>query len=227
MRKYLTSWVLISLGFFFSCATPPRNSVVETPVPPELSLLPETKSLPETEPLPETGPAAPGAIMGKGLNDPEKLAAFLLNSNPNADPRFTAELARLYTEEAAVEGVNHDIAFAQMCLETGFLRYGGLVTPDMNNFCGLGSIGPGQNGERFSSPRIGVRAHIQHLKAYATGEELKGELVDPRYRWVRYGSAPDITGLAGTWAADKEYAVKIRTILDRLYSYPDPIKEKG
>ncbi|MDR2020201.1 MAG: glucosaminidase domain-containing protein [Treponema sp.] len=160
--------------------------------------------------------------MGKGFNDPEKLTAFLLDSNPNADPRFTAELARLYTEEAAVEGVNHDIAFAQMCLETGFLRYGGLVTPDMNNFCGLGSIGPGQNGERFPSPRIGVRAHIQHLKAYATDEELRGELVDPRYRWVRYGSAPDITGLAGTWAADKEYALKIRTILDRLYSYPNP-----
>jgi hypothetical protein len=176
---------------------------------------------PEAGPLPETGPAAPGAIMGTGRKDPEKLAAFLLDSNPGADPRFTAELARLYTEEAAVEGVNHDIAFAQMCLETGFLRYGGLVTPDMNNFCGLGAIGPGQNGERFSSPRIGVRAHIQHLKAYASEEELKGELVDPRYRWVRYGSAPDIAGLAGTWAADREYAVKIKAILDRLYRYPD------
>ncbi|MDR1374300.1 MAG: glucosaminidase domain-containing protein [Treponema sp.] len=165
--------------------------------------------------------------MGKGHNKPEKLAAFLLDSNPNTDLRFASELARLYTEEAAVEGVNHDIAFAQMCLETGFLRYGGLVTPDMNNFCGLGSIGPGQNGERFSSPRIGVRAHIQHLKAYATTEELNGELVDPRYRWVRYGSAPDMAGLAGTWAADQEYAVKIGTILDRLHRYPEPAGESG
>jgi hypothetical protein len=104
-----------------------------------------------------------------------------------------------------------------MCLETGFLRFGGLVTQDMNNFCGLGAIGPGQNGERFSSPRIGVRAQIQHLKAYATDEPLRQDLVDPRYRWVRYGSAPTIAGLAGTWAADRDYAEKIRNILERLY----------
>jgi hypothetical protein len=155
--------------------------------------------------------------MGKGLAAPVKLASFLSESNPGAERSFAETLARLYVEEAAAEGVNHDVAFAQMCLETGFLRYGGLVTPEMNNFCGLGSIGPGQPGERFPSPRIGVRAHIQHLKAYATDEPLRGELVDPRYRWVRYGSAPLISGLAGTWAADREYAGKITAILERLY----------
>jgi hypothetical protein len=207
MQRYFNCCLLIPLGIlFFSCVTPQKF--------PEAGL-PPSEAAPEAASL-----AAPSAIMGKGLKEPEKLAAFLLDSNPKADPRFTAELARLYTEEAATEGVNHDVAFAQMCLETGFLRYGGLVTPEMNNFCGLGSIGPGQIGERFSSPRIGVRAHIQHLKAYATDEGLKGELVDPRYRWVRYGSAPDRAGLAGTWAADKEYAVKIRTILERLYHDP-------
>jgi hypothetical protein len=114
--------------------------------------------------------------------------------------------------------VNHDLAFAQMCLETGFLRYGNLVTPDMNNFCGLGSIGPNQRGEVFPDPRIGVRAHIQHLKAYATEEPLRQDLVDPRYRWVKYGHAPTLDGLAGTWASDKEYAKKIRSILERLYA---------
>jgi hypothetical protein len=133
------------------------------------------------------------------------------------DPDYIKELALFYIEEAAAEGVNHDIAFAQMCLETGFLHFGGLVTQDMNNFCGLGAIGPGQNGEWFSTPRIGVRAQIQHLKAYATDEPLRRELVDPRYRWVRYGSAPTIAALAGTWAADREYAQKIRGILERLY----------
>jgi hypothetical protein len=46
---------------------------------------------------------------------------------------------------------------------------------------------------------------------------LRRELVDPRYRWVRYGSAPTIAGLAGTWAADREYAHKLRSILERLY----------
>jgi hypothetical protein len=106
-----------------------------------------------------------------------------------------------------------------MCHETGFLRYGGLVTPDMNNFCGLGSIGPGQPGERFSSARIGVRAHIQHLKGYASDAPLKGELVDPRYRWIKYGSAPSIHDLTGRWASDREYGNKLSAILERLYSF--------
>ncbi|GHU81830.1 hypothetical protein FACS189468_5160 [Spirochaetia bacterium] len=164
-------------------------------------------------------PALPRRIMGKGLMEEEKLASFLMRSNDGTEAAFVKALARYYVEEADVEGVNHDVAFAQMCLETGFLRYGNLVTADMNNFCGLGAIGPEKPGETFPSPRIGVRAHIQHLKAYASEEPLRQDLVDPRYRWVRYGSSPLITGLAGTWAADKEYAVKINKILERLYQY--------
>ncbi|MDR3171419.1 MAG: glucosaminidase domain-containing protein, partial [Treponema sp.] len=132
---------------------------------------------------------------------------------------FLRDLAVFYIEEAAIEGVNHDVAFAQMCLETGFLRYGNLVTPDMNNFAGLGAIGPEQPGLSFPDPRTGVRAQIQHLKGYATDTPLKQELVDPRYRWIRYGSAPAIRGLAGTWAADRQYAVKISDILERLYAF--------
>jgi hypothetical protein len=114
-----------------------------------------------------------------------------------------------------------------MCLETGFLRYGGLVTADMNNFCGLGSTGPGQPGEHFPSPRIGARAHIQHLKAYATDAPLRQDLVDPRYFYVRYGSAPTLNGLAGSWAADREYAKKIRNILQRLYAFAFAPVESG
>jgi hypothetical protein len=148
----------------------------------------------------------------------EKLAAFLLGVNSAADPEFVKQLSALYIEEAALEGIDHDVAFAQMCLETGFLRYGGLVTGDMNNFCGLGAIGPEQPGERFPSPQLGVRAQIQHLKGYATPDSLNQDLVDPRYKYVRYGSAPTIKGLTGTWAADPSYAEKIVNILRRIYT---------
>jgi hypothetical protein len=164
-------------------------------------------------------PEVPLRILGTGRISPETLSRFLLLMNPGAVTDFTAELARFYAEEAEIEGVNHDVAFAQMCLETGFLRYGNLVTADMNNFCGLGAIGGAQRGERFPEPRTGVRAHIQHLKAYATDEPLRQDLVDPRYRWVRYGSAPTIYGLAGTWAADQDYAEKIKDILEMLYQF--------
>ena len=164
-------------------------------------------------------PITPEFIMGRGLILPDDLSDFLLGINPEVEKAFAQELALLYIEEASIEGVNHDAAFAQMCLETGFLRFGGLVTADQNNFCGLGATGPGYPGAKFPDPRTGVRAHIQHLKAYATDAPLKQELVDPRYHFVRYGSSPAIKGLAGTWAVDGLYADKINNILERLYNF--------
>ena len=155
--------------------------------------------------------------MGTGSVGTDRLAEFLKTNNPKVDPARARELAALYVEEAAAEGVNHDVAFAQMSLETGALRFGGLVTPDMHNYCGLGSIGPGKPGERFPTAQLGVRAHVQHLKAYATSSPLKRTIVDPRYKYVRLGSAPTISDLAGKWAADPEYGNKIRGILFRLY----------
>jgi hypothetical protein len=214
-------FLVLTMTIFFSCAAAPPVREI----PPEFS----GETIPQAI---ESGGIASGGvpekpekmkvpeyIMGTGLIPPENMAAFLLETNPAAEKAFVKDLAYFYSEEAAIEGVNHDAAFAQMCLETGFLRYGSLVTPDMYNFCGLGSIGPGQNGERFPDPRTGVRAHIQHLKAYATDAPLKQDLVDPRYRWVKHGSSPAITGLSGTWASDKNYAQKISNILERLYDF--------
>jgi hypothetical protein len=193
-----------------------ENPEISIPLSPENPVRgAEPEDLPEISAAVFTGKD----IMGKGETGPETLSSFLLSANSGADPEFAKELAGYYVEEAEAEGVNHDIAFAQMCLETGFLRYGGLVTAEMNNFCGLGSIGPGEPGERFSSARMGVRAHIQHLKAYATDTPLKNELVDPRRRWVRQGSAPLLKNLSGTWAADIQYSYKIGVILSRLYSH--------
>ncbi|WP_232616854.1 glucosaminidase domain-containing protein [Treponema primitia] len=157
-------------------------------------------------------------LLGQGQVDAEYLASFLLSVNDAADPDFVKQLSLFYVEEAALEGIDHDVAFAQMCLETGFLRYGGLVTNEMNNFCGLGALSRENPGERFPTPQMGVRAQIQHLKAYATTDPLNQELVDPRYRYVRYGAAPTIEGLAGTWAADRSYAEKIVGVLQRLYT---------
>ncbi|MDR2160038.1 MAG: glucosaminidase domain-containing protein [Treponema sp.] len=199
-----------------SCAHP--GKAVPAAGTPAASGIPAERTVPREDTLPPPPQRAiPEDILGRGRTDAEALARFLERSNNEADRNFVMELAALYVEEAAAEGVNHDMAFAQMCLETGFLRYGGLVNAGMNNFCGLGAIGPGQPGEVFPNPRTGVRAHIQHLKGYATDLPLNGELVDPRYRWVRKGSSPKIRGLAGTWAADKNYGDKINRILERMY----------
>jgi hypothetical protein len=155
-------------------------------------------------------------IISNGYTTEVQLQIFLRNNNENALTQFP-DLPKLYREEAAWEGVNHDLAFCQMCLETGFLRFGGDIRPQQNNFAGLGSIGGGAEAASFPSARIGVRAHIQHLKAYASLEPLVQQEVDPRFRFVTRGVAPTIDQLSGRWSADLDYGTKIKAMFKRLY----------
>ncbi len=178
-----------------------------------------TAAPPLRAPIAVAPPPVPERIMGAGYASADRLASFLVANNPAVTLSRAAELSSLYVEECALEGVNSDVAFSQMCVETGFLKFGGLVTPEVNNFCGLGSIGPGQPGNSFPDPRTGVRAHVQHLKAYGTAEPLALPAVDPRYRYVNpKGKSPLIAGLSGTWAADPEYGNKILGMIARLYA---------
>ena len=81
------------------------------------------------------------------------------------------------------EGVRGDIAFAQSCLETGNFSFAGsAVTLEQNNFCGMGVTANGLKGNSFSTAQLGIRAQVQHLKAYASTEPLKGECIDPRFK---------------------------------------------
>jgi len=155
-------------------------------------------------------------IISNGNTSEVQLQLFLKNNNESALIQFP-DLPKLYREEANIEGVNYDIAFCQMCLETGFLRFGTDIKPQQNNFAGLGAVGGGSQGASFPSARIGVRAHIQHLKAYASLEPLVQEQVDPRFRFVTRGVAPSINQLSGRWSADLDYGTKITSIIRRLY----------
>jgi len=220
MKYYFAPIISISCFFLLVLLSSCKSLPDETPdsVHPPAN---ETSTVPEKAVAER--PRPPEEIMGKGMAAEDKLALFLMSGNTKVDSAFARSLAGIYIEEAAAEGVNHDVAFAQMCLETGSLRYGGLVTPDMNNFCGLGSTGArnpdGQleKGNVFPDTRTGVRAHIQHLKAYATKEPLNQELVDPRYSYVRLGISPTIHGLTGRWAMDMYYGKKIAAILNQIY----------
>ncbi len=157
------------------------------------------------------------SIMGNGNINSSTLAIFLQNNNQSIDNKYAHALAKLYIEEANHEGVNPDIAFTQMCLETGFLRFDGTVDMHQNNFCGLGVTGNGVKGLSFKDSQQGVRAHIQHLKAYASTQELNNELIDDRFKYVKRGSVTQLSGLTGKWAMDVNYDIKIRNLLTRLY----------
>lgn len=157
-------------------------------------------------------------IMGHGNTSLVQLMTFLKSKNPDALNRFP-DLPKFYREEGSAEGVNFDIAFAQMGIETNFLRFGSIVKSEQNNFAGLGGISTSEGGATFSSARLGVRAHIQHLKAYASTEPLRQAEVDPRFRFVRRGIAPLLDQLSGRWTADTQYGTKILNVVRQLYEF--------
>ena len=161
-------------------------------------------------------------IMEKGVLSSEELYRWFMSEYPDSSKSIIKRIARYYVVEADSEGVNSDVAFAQMCLETGYLKFGNLVKPEMHNYCGLGATDKDHPGEWFKTERLGVRAHIQHLQAYGTTleVELKNPLVDPRYSWPHKARfAEDIYGLANTWAMDPLYGEKINAILDKMASF--------
>jgi hypothetical protein len=155
-------------------------------------------------------------IAGQGHTSEVQLLMFLKANNEAALTRFP-DIAKLYREEGSIEGIDYDIAFSQMCLETDFLRFSGAIKPEQNNFGGLGSVGGDSQGASFPSARVGVRAQIQHLKAYANAEPLVQAVVDPRFSFVARGVAPLVGQLNGRWAADPQYGDKILAVLKRLY----------
>ena len=205
-----------------SCAS--TKQVQEDSSPPsKTAQAPTSKRKPKkTEPALPKRDTISRNIADEGIKDAGQLYAFFLETNPYADKAQVSRLCRYYVEEARVEGINSDCAFVQMCLETGFLQFGNLVTPEMHNYCGLGATGGDNRGLSFDTERLGVRAHVQHLHAYATTEDkkLKRDLVDPRYRYVvPRGKSPTIAGLSGTWAADPNYAIKLEQLLVRLEAF--------
>ena len=158
-------------------------------------------------------------IMGLGNTSEVQLQMFLKNSNEAALTNY-GDLPLIYREEAAIEGVNHDIAFCQMCIETSFLRFGRGVEPEQNNFASLGAAASSTtkvSGASFVDQRIGVRAHIQHLKAYASTAPLFQPVVAPRFHLVVRGLAPVLSQLIGRWAIDPLYDRKILALIRRLY----------
>ncbi|MCL1847416.1 MAG: N-acetylmuramoyl-L-alanine amidase [Coriobacteriia bacterium] len=131
------------------------------------------------------------------------------------------DFCQIVYEEAIAEGVRPEVVFCQAMYETGWLGFGGDVKVDQCNFCGLGATGS-VGGATFSSVREGVRAHVQHLKAYAVpglkASDLKNPLVDPRFDLVTKGSATTLEALNGKWAVPGVgYGERISSMIDELY----------
>lgn len=136
--------------------------------------------------------------------------------------RTINQFAQIFYEEATAEGVRAEVAFTQCMKETGFLKYGGDVLPNQYNFAGIGATGA-VHGASFSNVRMGVRAQIQHLKAYGSISPLTNQCVDPRFNLVKRGSAKYVEWLGIKenpngygWATSKSYGHDIVSMVNTL-----------
>ena len=145
-------------------------------------------------------------------------------STHDSEVKTINDFVHIYYQEATAEGIRPEVAFAQMCNETGFLRYTGRVKIEQYNFAGLGAIDRDQSSNSFSSVREGIRAQIQHLKAYAVkNPTLKYPLVDGRFKYVTKGSAQYVEWLGTNenpnhygWATTPGYGNALRKIIDDI-----------
>ena len=110
------------------------------------------------------------------------------------------DFCKILYEEAQSEGVSPEVLYGQVMKETGYLKFGNLVQPNQCNFGGLGATGPGNPGYTFGSVREGLRAQVQHLKAYGSTEPLVNPCIDARFKYVSRGCAPRTVDLNGKWA---------------------------
>ena len=175
-----------------------------------------TRPSPSPSPTPEpTYSNRP--IMGQGLLTKNTIISYIISRNPSVNRSFLSYLIDCYFEEASAEGVNHDIAIAQMLHWTECLKNQERVRT--HNYGGLSAEGLNWDGS-FPDMTPGVRAHIQHLKGYASRQPPYTALVDPTYSKIILGSASTFGELLTVWnPLSNVYRDSIYDILDTLYQF--------
>jgi len=135
----------------------------------------------------------------------------------NSAPRFYRQLVPTYWRTAKARGVRPDLAYAQSAKETGYGRFGGVVTRRFKNPCGMKTTEGGANGDpkahqRFSNWRQGIRACVDHLALYAGARGYpRANSPDPRHFPSILGTAKTAQRLGGRWAPARSYG---RSIVD-------------
>lgn len=142
-----------------------------------------------------------------------------------SDAATIKKFCQIYLDECKAENIRAEVAFAQAMKETNFLRFGGDVSITQYNFAGIGAVGGGAKGQSFSSVRLGIRAQIQHLKAYANYDALNKGCVDPRFTYVSRGTAPYVEWLGipdnpygKGWATAQNYGSSILQMIKDIKS---------
>jgi hypothetical protein len=158
-----------------------------------------------------------------------QLEAYML-ARPHGtygDDKVSA-IVGLYVKTATPVGLDPLLVTAQMILETGNLS-SDWSQPPRRNPAGIGVTGEPGKGISFPTWRAAVRAHVGRLLAYCiregaeTSAQLK--LIDEALAWRTLpkrlrGSTTSLNDLAGTWAADTQYATKIVRVAKEITKPP-------
>jgi len=144
-------------------------------------------------------------------------------SGGNGTPATVTSAAGSYTLAGLTAGGS-----GKVLVETGWFRFTGFVPAWMNNFAGIGATDTNPAPAVFPDARTGVRAQIQHLRAYGDPgayacavPPLSNPCVDPRFDLVApKGKALTWNQLGnGNWATASTYATTILTLYQEALAF--------
>ncbi len=174
--------------------------------------------------------AANDPIIGPNTLTADQMLAWFdaQGYRPRLGDTSVDELAQMFLDEGAAEGVRGDFAFAQAIIETG----GFSAAPD-HNYSGLGWCDTCARGTVFPTPRDGIRAQIQLLLNYADAGSRSANLHNPpsTYWWgpnaadsfdhyFAKGWAPTWRDMGhGNWATDPNYAGKVIGVYNAMVKF--------
>lgn len=147
-------------------------------------------------------------ITGKSYYNSDRIIKWIDQNNGS---EMFKEAIKYYTKYGELTGIRSDVLLSQAAKETGFGKYGGAVTKDMNNFAGIKIKNPTGDTkgdfETFASIEDGVRAHFNHMCAYVGIEPIG--IVHDRYYVVKNiswaGTIKYVEQLGGTWSVQSDY----------------------
>jgi hypothetical protein len=158
----------------------------------------------------------------------EKAQRYLLDRahGEYTDGEVVAIVNRYYRTSTAV-GLDPLLVVAQMVEETAHLSSFWAQRPRRNP-AGIGVTGEPGVGLSFPDWATAIRAHTGRLLAYSlpAGRENAAQLrlIDEALTFRplpddKRGVAPVLNGLAGTWAADLTYAVKLAAVANEIRTH--------
>jgi len=192
-------------------SVPARNDIpsrVENDIPPRVNN--------DIPPRVDIGNSAE-KINGRGTLTQAAVVQFLFERNRNYPRSFLEDFIGAYFREAGNLDINPDIAIAQMCHITNFLKNEKVM--NTHNYAGFVTM---PAGGRFHSKEEGILAHIQHLKGYADDKYKPSFIVDPRWENITSfrGTIDNLDELAKIWSPNnRAYTAEISKIINDMRRY--------